>query len=106
MDFEQMVIIVRDVQEKYRKLNSSRGNKRWEAAEYMQGFMGDVGMLAKLIMAKNNYRNLEDVDQKLKEELADCLYAVIVIASELNIDLESGFVENMKALKDNVEKHP
>lgn len=106
MDFEQMVIIVKDVQEKYRKLNSSRGNKRWEAAEYMQGFMGDVGMLAKLIMAKNNYRNLEDVDQKLREELADCLYAVIVIASELNIDLESGFVENMKVLKDNVEKHP
>ena len=106
MDFKQIIIIAKYVQEKYRELNSAKGNKRWEAAEYMQGFMGDVGQLAKLIMSKNNYRNLDGVDQKLKEELADCLYAVIVIASELKIDLESGFVDSMKALKDNVEKHP
>lgn len=106
MDFKQMVTIAKDVQEKYREMAKANGNKRWEVAEYVQGFVGDVGQLSKLMMAKNNYRNLPDVDQKLKEELSDCLYAVIVIASELNIDLESEFVDNMDRLKANLEKHP
>lgn len=61
--------------------------------------VGDVGDLSKLIMAKNNQRNIPDLDAKLAHELADCLWSTIALADELNIDLEGAFVETMNALK-------
>jgi len=106
MDFKQISQKALEIQKEYRKLNESKGNKPWSASEYAQGFVGDVGDLSKLIMAKNNFRTLENVDQKLKEELSDCLYAIIVIASELNVDLEASFVASMEKLNIELEKHP
>ena len=83
-----------EVKEKYSKLNK----KRWSVAEYAQGLIGDVGDLVKLIMAKKGFRKIEDVDQKLAHELADCLWSVLVIADELGINLEKEFIKNMDKL--------
>lgn len=82
----------------YDELNAIEGNKKWTSAEYMQGFVGDVGDLAKLIMAKSNYRNIQDVDKKLAHELADCLWSVMVLARELDVDLEREFVSTVDGL--------
>ena len=107
MDFKLMQKTVLEIQSAYRGLNSKQGNKRWEAEQYVQGFMGDVGQLAKLVMAKSGYRNLgPDINNRLEAELVDCLYATIVIANELGVDLEKAFAKNMADLKANLEKHP
>lgn len=53
----------------------------------------------KIIMAKEGVRDIENVDEKLEHELADCLYSIFVLASNYNIDLEKSFLKTMNELK-------
>jgi NTP pyrophosphatase (non-canonical NTP hydrolase) len=57
----------------------------------------------KLVMAKNNFRNGENIDAKLAHELSDCLWSIIVIANELGIDLEKEFLFTMDGLEEKLE---
>ena len=103
MQFQDLVTKAKEVREQYVKLNDTDGHNPWGVAEYMQGFMGDVGDLAKLIMAKNNYRHHGEVDQKLAHELGDCLWSLIIIADRLGIDLEKSFLNTMEELKQRIQ---
>jgi len=87
------------IQARYQELNAQNGHTPWTTAEYLQGFVGDVGALAKLVMARNNFREIADADRKLGHELADCLWSIMVIANELGIDLEREFVATMDTLE-------
>lgn len=49
--------------------------------------MGDIGDLMKLVMAKEGYRNLENVGQKLGEDLADVLYCILVLSEKYGIEI-------------------
>lgn len=64
----------------------------------MAGFVGDVGDLSKIIMAKGGLREMDNVDEKLAHELADCLWSVLVLASKYNIDLAKEFNKTMNEL--------
>ena len=99
MEFKELIKKAKEIQLAYKNLNKNSGIKQWTIAEYAQGFMGDVGDLTKLIMAKNNYRTIEDIDKKLAHELADCLWSIIIISGELGIDLEAEFVSTMNELE-------
>jgi NTP pyrophosphatase (non-canonical NTP hydrolase) len=98
MEFSALVERALSVQSAYRIRNERDGHGRWTAAEYMQGLVGDIGALAKLIMARNGYRAIDDVDTRIGHELADCLWSLIVIAHELGVDLESAFLGTMDQL--------
>ena len=65
----------------------------------MSGFVGDVGDLSKIIMAKHGLRAMDDVDAKLAHELADCLWSVLVLADKYKIDLADEFMKNMEGLE-------
>jgi NTP pyrophosphatase (non-canonical NTP hydrolase) len=95
MEFKEFIIKAKEIKDKYDVLNG----KKWVVAEYTQGFVCDVGDLMKLVMAKGGSRKVENVDQKLKHELFDCLWSIIIIADELGIDLESEFVKQANELK-------
>lgn len=93
------------VKELYDKLNQKLNQRKWTYREYSEGLVGDIGDLFKLLMVRENYRAAEgDVDEQTEHELADCLWSLIVIANELEIDLESTFSEQMDKLKVRVEK--
>lgn len=87
-----------EIQQKYAELNKAKGQEYWNLRDYTLGFVGDVGQLAKLIMAKENLRELDDVGAKLEHELADCLWSILVIAGKLGIDLDKAFGNTMKEL--------
>ena len=70
----------------------------------MQGLMGDVGDLVKLVMAHNGLRSIDDADEKIKHELADCLWSVMVLADELGVDLAVEFVKTMDALENRIKR--
>jgi len=108
MEFSDLTRKALDVQRLYHAANARNGHHQWTTAEYMQGFVGDVGDLAKLIMARNNFRHVDDLDRKLGHELADCLWSIIVLASELHIDLEAEFLATMDDLHQrlNPGNHP
>ena len=103
MQFRELVERAKTVQEGYRNLNQTKGFRPWTTAEYMQGFVGDVGDLTKLIMAKNNYRANENIDEKIAHELADCMWSIMVLASELGVDLETEFNRTMDELEERVK---
>jgi len=77
--------------------------KEWSGLNTMEGFVGDVGDLMKIIMAKEGLRRMEDIDAKLAHELADCLYSVLVLAAKYNVDLEKEFVATMETLEKGIQ---
>ena len=76
-----------------------RTGRTWTREEIMQGFVGDVGDLMKLVMAKAGARRVDDVDAKLAHELSDCLWSVLVLAKLYEVDLEKDFLATMAGLE-------
>ena len=103
MNFITIIRRAKKIQAEYKKYNLKKNQKPWTVAEYTQGFVGDVGDLSKLIMAKNRYRHINDVDSKIAHELADCLWSIIIISSELGIDLEKEFASTMNEIESKIK---
>ncbi len=95
-----------DVRARYAAAEIARGGPPWSRAELAQGFVGDVGALMKLVMAKEGRRAAPagcatpvDLDAKLEHELADCLWSVLVLADAYGVDLERAFATTMEGLE-------
>jgi len=98
MDFKTISDKANAVREKYHQLELKKIGRPWTNQEIMEGFVGDIGDLIKLVMAKEGVRQVDDVDHKLSHELSDCLWCVLVLAKNYNINLETEFMENMDEL--------
>jgi len=103
MELKELVDRAKVIKDKYAVIESKAGGKPWGSLERTQGLVGDVGDLMKLMMAKNNLRKIDNVDEKLAHELADCLWAILVISEELGIDIGKEFVKNMEELENKIE---
>jgi NTP pyrophosphatase (non-canonical NTP hydrolase) len=75
----------------YDRLNLAERGRTWTTEELTLGFMGDVGDLAKLVMADAGTRDIPGHRERLGHELADCLWAVLVIAARSGVDLAAEF---------------
>ena len=93
-----------EIRNKYDELNVKKRNVQWNEQQLMAGFVGDVGDLSKIIMAKHGLRAMDDIDTKLAHELADCLWSVLVLASKYDVDLEAEFMKTMDQLEANIEQ--
>ncbi len=91
-----------EIRQKYAELNLKDGHDKWAGKEYMMGFVGDVGDLAKLVMAKENLRHIDDTDNKLAHELSDCLWSILVLAEYYGVDLQQEFVKTMDDLEQRI----
>lgn len=101
-DLQTAALAVRD---HYSELQKADGHKQWNVQDRVAGFVGDVGDLSKLVMAKHGVRRgPQDIDTALEHELSDCLWSVVVIADELGIDLEQSFVKTMSELQVRIAK--
>ena len=102
-DLKELTILAEDIRQKYDKLNARDGHAKWGGKEYAMGFVGDVGDLLKIIMAKENLRHMDNVDNKLAHELADCLWSILVITNHYGLDLEKEFLHTMEILTYRIE---
>lgn len=103
MEFSQIEKRALEVRELYDKLNTKH-NKPWTPLNRTEGLVGDVGDLMKIVMAKEGYRQMDNIDEKLKHELSDCLWSIIVIANSYNINLGEEFLKTMDELEERVQK--
>jgi len=103
MNIEEMQKRAIEIREKYDKLNQQKRGVIWNEQQLMAGFVGDVGDLSKIIMAKHGLRAMDDVDKKLAHELSDCLWSVLVLASKYGIDLSSEFQKTMNELDERID---
>ena len=105
MELKQLIQRASEVREKYKGLEMKKYSKQWTNSQVAQGFVGDIGDLMKLVMAKEGIRDIDGVDAKLAHELADCLYSVFVLANNYGVDLEKSFLKTMDELETRISKN-
>lgn len=103
MNFNDMQERANEIRVKYDQLNQAKRGVTWNEQQLMAGFVGDVGDLSKIIMAKHGLRNMDDVDAKLAHELSDCLWSVLVLAGKYNINLADEFMKTMDHLSQSID---
>ena len=99
MDFQNIIDRALNIRTLYEQKEEQLYGTSWTSEEITLGFVGDVGDLAKLVIAENGKRAFENSREKLEHELADCLWSVIVLAHLHEIDLEKSFMATMDELQ-------
>jgi NTP pyrophosphatase (non-canonical NTP hydrolase) len=102
MTFAEVADRALRVRQRYAEIEQARYGRRWTAEEVALGFVGDVGDLAKLVLAAAGVREIPEHRGKLGHELADCLWSVLVLAHLYQIDLEREFVRTMDMLEEHL----
>ena len=98
MNFNELQERALQIRDKYDTLNKAKHGVTWNEQQLMAGFVGDVGDLSKIIMAKEGLRDMVDTDAKLAHELSDCLWSILVLAKKYELDLVSEFMKTMDEL--------
>ena len=101
MEFQKIIERAIEIRKQYEEKEKQLFGSSWTSEEVALGFVGDVGDLAKLVVAENGKRNIPNSKDKLAHELSDCLWSVIVLSQIHGVDLESSFINTMNDL----EKH-
>lgn len=91
MEFKQLLARAASVRAQYAALETARYGRSWSRAELALGFVGDVGDLAKLLVAAEGMRAMPGARERLEHELADCLWSIMVLAQAHDVDLEAAF---------------
>ncbi|MGW5974286.1 MazG nucleotide pyrophosphohydrolase domain-containing protein [Streptomyces sp. NPDC055186] len=103
MDLDELRQRALRIHDLYDELNLQERGRVWTREEFMLGFMGDAGDLAKLILAQEGARSVRpDSQAALEHEMADCLWSVLILAHRYGIDLESAFVRTMGDLEKSI----
>ena len=96
LTFKEMQDMYIEVVNRFRKIEL----QNWKAEGAMIELSKQVGELAKQVMIKEKYYALtgevDDVDERLGNEMADVIAQVIRLADYYNIDLEKAFIEARK----------
>ena len=100
MEFQQLMKRALEIRKQYEVKETQLYGSVWTNEEIALGFIGDVGDLAKLVLAQNGKRNIPESRTKLEHELADCLWSVMVLANLHGIDLERSFLNTMNELEE------
>lgn len=83
----------------YEAFERAKFGRTWTTQELALGFVGDVGDLAKLVLAHEGVREIPEPKEKLAHELADCLWSLMVLAEKCDVDLEGAFGRTMDDLE-------
>ncbi|MER6847665.1 MazG nucleotide pyrophosphohydrolase domain-containing protein [Streptomyces flaveolus] len=98
VDLTELLRMAVAVHDKYDQLNLRDRGRVWTRSDYVNGLMGDVGDLAKIVMAEEGLRQGVSGRTALEHELADCLWSVLILAYRYDVDLESAFSRTMSEL--------
>ncbi|MHA2270458.1 MAG: MazG nucleotide pyrophosphohydrolase domain-containing protein [Candidatus Hodarchaeales archaeon] len=99
IEFKEMIKRAQAIRDQYAAFEKKKYGRTWTDEEIALGLVGDIGDLMKLIQAQNKIRDIPDYTEKLKHELADCLWSLIVLANLYEINLEEAFIRTMRELE-------
>lgn len=102
LDLQEAQKLALEVRAAYSAHNRSHGRPEWSATDYLAGLSGDVGNLAKLVMAADGKRDGGLKRAELEHELSDCLWSILVLCDEFNVDLSQSFPSQMADLLNRV----
>jgi len=104
MELKQIIKKAVEIKGRYQEIEMKKIGRLWTNQEIAQGFVGDVGKLMKIIMAKEGLREMKNVDEELEHELSDCLYCIAILANNYEVDLEKSFFKTMNELEVKISK--
>jgi NTP pyrophosphatase (non-canonical NTP hydrolase) len=104
MDLKQISQRAIAIRAKYSQFEKKKWGKEWTREQIAQGFVVDAADLMRLIMAKEGIREIEDADEKLVGELADCLWSILVLADKYGVDLEKRFLGTMTKIEKDLDQ--
>lgn len=99
MSLDSLIHRALEIRTSFKKHETQKYGRPWTKEEITLGLVGDIGDLAKLVMAKEGIRDIPDHNAKLKHELSDCLWSLFVLAEEYQIDLEKEFLATMDSIE-------
>lgn len=99
MQLDELTARALRVRDLYDELNKQKRGRTWTREEFMLGFVGDVGDLAKLVAAAEGARDMPPGRNPLGHELADCLWSVLILANAYDVDLATEFHATMDELE-------
>jgi NTP pyrophosphatase (non-canonical NTP hydrolase) len=104
MNLNEATESARELRQLLAELETKRYGRPWNVEEIALGFVGDVGDLVKLVQAASGVRSAPDLASQLSHELADCLWSILVLADQLEVDIVQAFVDTMTQLKENARE--
>jgi len=102
MEFQKLINRAMDLRRQYEVKEKHLYGSPSTDEDIVQGLLGDVNNLGKLVMAEHGKLKIPNSKEKLESQLSHCLWSVIVIAKIHNIDLEQSFMETMDRLENHL----
>lgn len=102
MEFQKLIHRAMDLRRQYEKKETQLYGSPATAEDLVQGFVGDVKNLGKLITPEQDKREIMNRTEKMGSQLSHCLWSVIVLAKMHNVDLEQSFMETMDKLENHL----
>ena len=100
MDLQEAVTEAVAVRAAFREFEQREYGREWSLSDLVAGLATDVGDLARLVAAKQGIRRApEDLDAALAHEVADCLWAIFVIADAVGVDVPTAYENGMSGLR-------
>ena len=94
----------RSISDDFSKRAAREGLAQWTPADIALGLAADGGELAKLVQRRSGLRPGTVTDAALSDELADCLWSVLVLAEAYGIDLGSSMRELRQRVRSTTEQ--
>jgi NTP pyrophosphatase (non-canonical NTP hydrolase) len=104
MDLQELAERAIKIHDLYEELNRRDRGRGWTREEFMLGFVGDIGDLAKLVMAQEGAREMPGGREALEHELADCLWSVLILAHHYHVNLGAAFTRTMDELDQSISE--
>lgn len=95
-ELTQRALKIKDLYAAFEKRKSYR---EWTVEETYQGLVSDVGDLGRLVLAKEGFRDATDVEKSLEHELAEILWATLLLSEHYKIDLLQAYLSEMDRLE-------
>ncbi len=102
MDTQKLIERAMEIRQHYAEFELKKYGRSWTKEELALGLVGDVGDLMKLVLAKSNIREINDVDDKLAHEISDCLWSLLVLSKMYDLNIEAAFMRTMNELEKSI----
>lgn len=99
MTIQEMQLLANKIDSAYINSGQTKGYGVRAPLVYCGFLMTDLGELVEQVMAREKYRDGENVEAKIEHELADCLWALLMLAKHLDVDIERSYREMIQVVE-------
>lgn len=103
MDLNKITAEALRIKKLYAEYENKKFGRKWDKEELFIGLVSDIGDLSRLVLAKEGMMEVDKLPEKIGHEISDCLWGIIILAKEYNINIEEVFFQNMKQLEERMK---